>query len=115
MTPKLDRKVLVFGKSLLLCAIAGHLHGTPGFDVQIAQGLAQTAGANFAPDVVLMENDRSASDASSRSALRLFVDGTAASVFLLDMESSALTVLSSQTVPVRSLSELIAKIAEASH
>lgn len=112
MMPKLDRRVLICGKSLLLCAIADHLQVTLGIDVQVAQGLSHAASASFVPDVVLMENDRGASPVTSRAALRLLVDGTAASVFLLDPESSALTVLSSQTVPVSSLSDVIAKIAE---
>ena len=113
MTPKLDRKVLVCGKSLILCAIAGHLQVTPGIDVQITHGLTQAIGSNFVPDVILMENDRNASPITSRAALRLLAEGTGASVLLLDPESSALTVLSSHTVPVSSLSDVIAKIEEA--
>ncbi len=115
MTPKPDREVLVCGKSLLLCAIAGHLQVTPGIDVRVAQGLTHAAGTHFVPDVVLMENDRNSSLMMPRAALRLLVDGTGASVLLLDPESSALTVLSSHTVPVSSLSEVIAMIEEAPH
>ena len=113
MTPKLDRKVLICGKSLLLCAIAGHLQVTPGMDVQVTQGLALAACASFVPDVVLMENDLGTSPMASRIALRLLVEGTATSVLLLDPESSALTVLSIHTVPVNSLSEVIARIEQA--
>jgi hypothetical protein len=113
MTPKIDRKVLICGRSLLLCAIAGHLKVTPGIDVQVTQGLTHPVVSGFVPDIILMENDLGTSPITSRIALRLLIDGTAASVLLLDPESSALTVLSSHTVPVNSLSEVIARIEQA--
>jgi hypothetical protein len=115
MTLKPDRKVLVCGKSLLLCAIAGHLQVTPGIDVHVTQGLTHAVGASFVPDVVLMENDLGTSPMASRIAFRLLVEGTATTILLLHPESSALTVLSSQTVPVSSLSEVIARIEQAPH
>ncbi len=109
------RKVLVCGKSLMLCAIAGHLQLMPGIDVRVAQGLPHAIGSDFAPDVILMENDRSVSPVTSRSALKVLVEGTGAAVLLLDPESSALTVLSSQTVPVSSLSDVVARIEGVHH
>jgi hypothetical protein len=110
MTPIIDRKVLICGESLLLCAIAVHLQATPGIDVQVTRGLTRPVVSGFVPDIILMENDLGTSPMTSRIALSLLAEGTAASVFLLDAESSALTVLSSHTVPVSSLSDVMIRI-----
>ena len=110
MTTNADHKILICGTSLLLSAIAGHLAIVPGIDVQIVHGTAHVAGSDFVPDVILLEKDRNVPTAMPGAALTLLVQGAGRSVLLLDMERSALTVLSSQTIAVSSLSDVTARI-----